>query len=156
MPDLLFNLLVFILVCLNMVLIVDHGESHVEKEDEKTASPSKVCLASARQRASDLVVAASCLSQVSLLQSHHSRDSTWLRRIALAMWKSKDPWRCLNCSKLNRFNINCCGDCGGHWEDFMDYATESTRSESRSADAESTSTWFSTASIAEGIGEKLS
>ena len=36
------------------------------------------------------------------------------------MWKSKDPWRCLNCSKLNRYNINCCGDCGGHWEDFLD------------------------------------
>ena len=39
------------------------------------------------------------------------------------MWKvTKDPWRCLNCSKLNRFNINCCGDYGGHWEDFPDHS----------------------------------
>lgn len=35
---------------------------------------------------------------------------------------TKDPWRCLNCSKLNRFNINCCGDYGGHWEDFLDHS----------------------------------
>ena len=56
------------------------------------------------------------------LQAHHSRDRVWLRRISTAMWKkAKDPWRCLNCSKLNRYSIHCCGDWGGHWEDFMDH-----------------------------------
>ena len=54
------------------------------------------------------------------LQAHRSRDPVWLCRIKEAMWKAqKDPWRCLNCSKLNRYNINCCGDCGGHWEEFL-------------------------------------
>ena len=56
------------------------------------------------------------------LQAHHSRDRVWLRRISTTMWKkAKDPWRCLNCSKLNRYSIHCCGDWGGHWEDFMDH-----------------------------------
>ena len=65
MPDLLFKLLVFILVCINVVLIVDNGESYVEEKDKKTASSSEICLAPARQRFSNPFVAEACPSQVS-------------------------------------------------------------------------------------------
>lgn len=68
------------------------------------------------------------------------------------MWKSKDPWRCLHCSKLNRFNVNCCGDCGGHWEDFMDHTfvppsqqnksnSKATRSSNQTSNRQAYASW---------------
>eukprot|EP00435_Cladocopium_sp_Y103_P041565 s2036_g11.t1 len=48
------------------------------------------------------------------LQSHHSRDPAFLRRIQEAMTQ---PWHCTWCRRDVKGSFNNCGFCGTHWQD---------------------------------------
>ena len=56
------------------------------------------------------------------LNSHHSRDPVFLRRIGRfsQMAESRDPWKCASCKKIAKASSQFCAHCGQHWSEVWD------------------------------------